>query len=89
MSAIVSDEIFSQVSTAIAHLYPGLGCRRSRNELKYLHPTEPSTLSVAPDDEGRFQIFLEYAGPFAVVVSARARDLTRLLAVVRDWREGY
>lgn len=89
MSTLISDEVFSQVSTAIARLYPGLGCRRSRDELKYLHPTEPSTLSVTPDNEGRFQIFLEYTGPFAVVVSARARDLTRLLDVVRDWREGH
>jgi hypothetical protein len=89
MSAIINDEVFSQVSTAISNLYPGLGCRRRGDELKYLHPTEPSTLSVAPDSEGRFQIFLEYTGPFAVVVSARARSLARLLDVVRDWREGH
>ena len=89
MPAAICDEVFSQVSAAIARLYPGLNYCRSRDGLKYLHPTEPSTLSVAPDNEGRYQIFLEYAGPFAVVVSARARDLGRLLDVVRDWREGH
>jgi hypothetical protein len=88
-ASLSSDDVFLQISAAIAHLYPGLGCRRSRGELKYLHPTEPSTLSVAQDNDGRFQIFLEYTGPFAVVVSARARNLARLLDVVRDWREGH
>ena len=88
MPALTHDEVCHQVSAAIARLYPGLGCRRSRQGLKFLHPTEPSTLSVAPDDEGRFRILLEYTEPFAVVVSASARNLARLLDVVRNWREG-
>jgi|GEM_PF-4014728 len=88
MPAFTSDEIVRQARFAIAQLYPGLRCRRRRNEIRYLHPTEPSTLSVAPDDKGQFRILLEHRGPFAVIVSASARNLSRLLDVVRDWREG-
>jgi hypothetical protein len=88
MPAAVSEDLFRQVSAAIARLYPGLCCYQSRQELRYLHPTEPSTLSVTPDEEGRFRVLLEYSGPFAVIVSSSTRNLSRLLDLVRDWREG-
>lgn len=88
MPALTSDEIVRQASAVIAQLYPGLRCCPAPKGIRYLHPTEPSTLSVAPDDKGHFRILLEHRGPFAVVVSASAKNLTRLLDVVRDWREG-
>jgi hypothetical protein len=89
MSAVISDEFIHQVSTAIARLYPGLGCRCSKQSLSYRHPTEPSTLSVSADDEGHFHILLEYAEPFAITVSSSASNLSHLLDVVRNWREEH
>ena len=88
MQAFMNDEIARRVSAAIAQVYPSLGCRRSRQGLRYVHPTEPSTLSVTPDADGRFRIFLEHTGPFAVIVSSSAESLSRVLDVVRNWREG-